>query len=49
MPIIKIATLEQEIQQAMASKTMLESYRTTWAARPLDNPSDIKICNWALL
>ncbi|MGG6239321.1 MerR family transcriptional regulator [Leptolyngbya sp. KIOST-1] len=41
----KIATLEQEIQQATARKTMLETYRTSWAARPLDKPSDVKICS----
>lgn len=41
----KIATLEQEIQQATARKTMLETYRTSWAARPLDNLSDVKVCS----
>ncbi|MFQ4140515.1 MerR family transcriptional regulator [Nodosilinea sp. PGN35] len=41
----KIAALEQEIQQATARKTMLETYRTSWAARPLDNPSDVKVCS----
>ena len=41
----KIATLEQEIQQTTARKTMLETYRNSWAARPLDNPSDVKVCS----
>ncbi|MBE9156458.1 MerR family transcriptional regulator [Nodosilinea sp. LEGE 06152] len=41
----KITKLEQEIQQATARKTMLETYRTSWAARPLDNPSNVKVCS----
>ncbi len=41
----KISRLEQEIQQATACKIMLETYRTSWAARPLDNPSDVKVCS----
>jgi DNA-binding transcriptional MerR regulator len=41
----KIATLEQEIQQATDRKTMLETYRTSWSTRPLDNPSNVKVCS----
>lgn len=41
----KISALEQEIQQATARKTMLENYRTSWAVRPLDNPSNVKVCS----
>lgn len=41
----KIATLEQEIQQAASRKIMLETYRKSWAARPLDNPSNVKVCS----
>lgn len=41
----KIATLEQEIQQTTTLKTRLEAYRTSWVARPLDNPSAVKVCS----
>ncbi|MBD1919270.1 MULTISPECIES: heavy metal-responsive transcriptional regulator [Cyanophyceae] len=41
----KIATLEQEIQQAATLKTRLDAYRTSWVARPLDNPSAVKVCS----
>jgi DNA-binding transcriptional MerR regulator len=41
----KIATLEQEIQQAATLKTRLDAYRTSWMARPLDNPSAVKVCS----
>ncbi len=41
----KISTLEQEIQRATARKIILEAYRVRWAARPLDNPSNVKVCS----
>lgn len=41
----KIADLEQGIQQAFILKTQLEAYRSSWVTRPLDDPSEGKICS----
>lgn len=41
----KIAELEQHIQQVTALKIQLDAYRSSWVDRPLDNPSDVKVCS----
>lgn len=41
----KIAELEQGIQQATILKAELETYRASWIARPLDNPSEEGVCS----
>ncbi|MDX2271054.1 MAG: heavy metal-responsive transcriptional regulator [Cyanobacteriota bacterium] len=41
----KIAELEQGIQQALLLKTELETYRSSWANQPLDDPGQEQICS----